>query len=99
MCIRDRYNREEGWNILLEATRRGGCLLFFDIDNFQSVNDTLGVMAGNVVLEEAGRLFRSLMREQDLAVRYGGDEFVVWLPGVGREEGKAFGQKLSLIHI
>ena len=89
------YNREEGWNILLEATRRGGCLLFFDIDNFQSVNDTLGVMAGNVVLEEAGRLFRSLMREQDLAVRYGGDEFVVWLPEVGREEGKAFGQKLA----
>lgn len=56
-------------------------VLFLDLDNFKRVNDTHGHLAGSQVLREVGQLLLSAAPEDALSARYGGDEFVVVLPG------------------
>jgi diguanylate cyclase (GGDEF)-like protein len=51
-----------------------------DLDNFKTVNDTLGHAAGDQVLRRAAELLRSALRHDALLVRYGGEEFVAIVP-------------------
>ncbi|HEX9945714.1 MAG TPA: sensor domain-containing diguanylate cyclase [Thermoanaerobaculia bacterium] len=61
-------------------------LLFLDLDYFKHVNDTHGHLAGSQVLREVGRLLRRKMnRFNGVAARYGGDEFVLLVPGADVE--------------
>jgi len=71
-----------------DVTRSTVALLFLDLDNFKSVNDTHGHLAGSQVLKEFGYLLQQTVpaREVTLA-RYGGDEFVVILPDYNVDEG------------
>jgi len=55
-------------------------LLFIDIDNFKEVNDRFGHQAGDFVLKEVAATISSEKRESDIAVRYGGEEFILLMP-------------------
>ncbi|MBN1205652.1 MAG: diguanylate cyclase [Myxococcaceae bacterium] len=54
-------------------------LLFMDLDHFKAVNDTHGHLVGSRLLVEVGRVLKGCVRERDVVVRYGGDEYVVLL--------------------
>lgn len=61
-------------------------LMMIDIDDFKNYNDTLGHLAGDLVLRELGRIVKTYIREVDLAARYGGEEFAVILPYTENEQ-------------
>jgi diguanylate cyclase (GGDEF)-like protein len=64
---------------------RGGALLFCDLDLFKEVNDRHGHATGDLVLQMVAETLRLEVRAHDLVARFGGDEFVLWLDGVGPE--------------
>ena len=84
------YNRRFGVERLKEEiarSQRSGeplGLLVLDLDYFKSVNDTYGHVVGDQVLQSAVRATRRVLRDGDVLVRYGGEEFFVILPGAGR---------------
>ena len=61
-------------------------LLFFDLDNFKLVNDSLGHMAGDLLLVETSSRLQSPVRPGDVVARFGGDEFVVLCNAVASED-------------
>ncbi len=62
------------------------CVAMLDIDYFKSFNDRYGHEAGDMLLREVGWVFREHMRKSDIACRYGGEEFVLVLPGSAVED-------------
>ncbi len=81
----------------ISRTKRYGSsfsLMLFDIDNFKRLNDTYGHQAGDEVLQELARIFKSVSRETDIVVRYGGEEFVIILPNTAEEEAIALADRV-----
>ncbi|WP_422485370.1 EAL domain-containing protein [Gudongella sp. DL1XJH-153] len=61
-------------------------VLFLDLDLFKSINDSLGHEAGDKLLVTIGERLTSLLRESDMACRFGGDEFLIMLPHMKNHE-------------
>jgi diguanylate cyclase (GGDEF)-like protein len=55
--------------------------VLYDVDNFKTVNDTYGHQIGDKVLIQLSRFVPSLLRDTDLLARWGGEEFVILIPG------------------
>ncbi|HET8754971.1 MAG TPA: PAS domain S-box protein [Solirubrobacteraceae bacterium] len=72
----------------------GGALLVLDLDDFKSVNDTLGHNAGDELIVTVGGLLRCQLRDSDIVARLGGDEFAILLPAGGADEAEAVAAKL-----
>ena len=70
---------------------------YVDIDDFKTVNDTLGHETGDTFLRALGHALRSSARSGDVVARLGGDEFAVLLPSTGLVEARAVGCKLETL--
>src|SRR6266705_1859949 len=82
-----RRQLEESLHREILRARRGGAsvgIMAIDVDHFKQVNDTLGHEAGDCVLRRIADELASCVREEDVACRSGGEEFVIILPGAGK---------------
>ena len=70
-----------------DRNKNGLALFFIDLDNFKSINDTLGHPTGDQLLREMARRIRASIRDSDLVARLGGDEFVVMVESVAERAG------------
>ena len=71
-------------------------MILFDIDNFKYVNDTFGHQIGDEVLKEISRLLTNSIRETDISVRWGGEEFLILLPQTDLFGAQAVAEKLRI---
>jgi len=69
-------------------------LILFDVDHFKNYNDTLGHPAGDTALKTIARILKSTIRNSDIAVRYGGEEFCVILPEEDIKDAHNFAERL-----
>ncbi|OIN94224.1 MAG: diguanylate cyclase [Comamonadaceae bacterium CG1_02_60_18] len=97
MLLMDRLSRALASS---ERSNKYGALLFLDLDNFKTINDTLGHDAGDVLLKQvAGRMQQSV-RNVDTVARFGGDEFIILLealssnPLEAAEMSRRIGEKM-----
>src|SRR5208337_2344765 len=68
-----------------------------DIDQFKAVNDQYGHLAGDEVLKEISRRFKSIIRAYDVAGRYGGEEFLIILPDTNLEQAWHFAERVRMM--
>ncbi len=69
-------------------------VVMMDVDHFKSFNDDFGHLAGDEVLRTVASLLRSFARRRDMVARFGGEEFVICLPGAEATEAKGVAERL-----
>jgi diguanylate cyclase (GGDEF)-like protein len=91
------FNARHLYTMLDEQVAHGQVfsLMFVDLDHFKSVNDTHGHLIGSRLLAEIGGLLKRCLGPNNAAFRYGGDEFVALLPGMGKSA--ASGTTMALL--
>jgi diguanylate cyclase (GGDEF)-like protein len=84
---------------LAQSQRKGehAALVLADLDNFKRVNDTYGHQAGDAVLCEAARRLSARVRVYDVLGRYGGEEFLVLLPGCDPARARSIAERLRAV--
>lgn len=79
----------------LGKTRTPVSVLMLDLDNFKLFNDTYGHPAGDAMLRKTAGVLRRCFRDSDIVARYGGDEFLVILPGASLEQAVAGARRVQ----
>ena len=93
-------NRRRFEEILEDAIRRSRslgracCLVMIDVDNFKTLNDMLGHVAGDDVLRELGEVMRRHLRVRDVLARFGGEEFAIVMTDTGIPEALQIAERL-----
>lgn len=73
--------------------RRSLAVIFADLDHFKAINDTYGHHAGDIALKAVATCITRIVRETDLVVRYGGEEFVVLLPETSLDQAEVMAER------
>ena len=76
------------------VSERRCSVVYFDIDNFKSINDTYGHAAGDTVLSKIASLSNAVLRPEDQSARWGGEEFVVILPDCDLDEAAVIAERI-----
>jgi len=82
----------------MERTRRTGLptsLIMIDLDHFKRINDTFGHSVGDAVLCAVSRVWKTNIRKLDIPCRYGGEEFVILLPGTRLPQAVRLAERLQ----
>jgi diguanylate cyclase (GGDEF)-like protein len=89
------YNRR-GYDYNIPNIKKAsyGAILMCDIDHFKKINDSYGHDAGDCVIQAIAKIIRENIRMQDLSVRWGGEEFFIFLPEVTLDEAYLISEKL-----
>lgn len=75
-------------------------IIFMDLDHFKDINDIYGHDCGNIVLHEIGKLLSNnsnninMLRKSDVAIRYGGEEFIIICPNTKKEQALILGERI-----
>lgn len=77
-------------------SQNAACLIVLDIDFFKPVNDNHGHSAGDAVLKEMAVRIANVMREMDVAARWGGEEFVILCPNTKLQDAELLAQRLNV---
>lgn len=92
---RRHFNEIEG--SLFSMSRRGNnplSVLIIDIDNFKAINDNFGHHIGDIVIKSLSNIFINTIRKSDIAIRYGGEEFLLLLTNTNIDNAKIIAEKL-----
>jgi len=94
------YNRRYMMEMLEREVRRAirsqdpVGVIMLDLDHFKNINDNYGHESGDVVLQELSRFLQTHVRQEDIVCRYGGEEFIVIMPGTSLDVCKARARSL-----
>lgn len=94
------YNRRKGISLLEDQIDRSKydkmpfSVVMMDIDRFKKVNDTYGHGYGDEILKVISQILKNNLRDQDTVFRHGGDEFIYFLPKLGREEALLVSERI-----
>ena len=88
------YNRRGYTDNLHKIHNTQGVILMCDLDHFKNVNDTYGHVVGDFVIKEVAKRISYTLRKEDLAVRWGGEEFFIFLANITIEDAYKVSEKL-----
>ena len=86
---------DEHWQLATEHENRG-VLLLIDLDEFKQINDTCGHRVGDSALRHVAQLLEKNLRRSDVLSRWGGDEFLVWLPALSGTSAMTVAEQLRV---
>jgi diguanylate cyclase (GGDEF)-like protein len=88
------YNRKKIDKIIDSLISQNICLIMCDIDDFKKINDTYGHLKGDEILKKLSSTIKNNLRNDDIFVRWGGEEFIVLLKNLIFKEAKNIAEKL-----
>lgn len=95
--LSNRRSFNERFSAAISSARRHSypiSLIMIDLDHFKNINDTLGHCQGDQVLQNFSDLLREMIRSEDLAARWGGEEFIVILPHTSSDAAAALAERI-----